>query len=397
MQHVVISEDWSPKIGGAHQWLEALYGRWGERVDVFTATACASAGVQGRAVAVGYGDDQAGDLRVRRVLHAVPSIGLDPRSWLPILRNSARIRSHVDVKGVALHCKAHFPEGLVGAFVRGFGGRQRARLVVYAHGEEVLIARSSRLLQTIATRVYTSADLVIANSENTASFIRDIAPTAAISVIHPGVDTHALAVTPDEKRRIRARLGWPEESPVVVTIGRLEPRKNVARTLCALDRLRREGADVRYVVVGTGECRSELERLIVSLNAEEWVSLAGAVDERGKREILKAADLFAMPSVRTGNVFEGFGMVFLEAAAAGLPCIAGNDGGQPEAVLDGRTGLVVDGASTDAIADGLRRLLGDEAARARMSANAVTWAASNDWQRVAEATRLAVHGAFDHE
>ena len=94
----------------------------------------------------------------------------------------------------------------------------------------------------------------------------------------------------------------------------------------------------------------------------------------------------AMPSIDEGGLIEGFGIVFLEAAAAGVPSIAGNNGGQAEAVLDGRTGRVVDGRNVEAVADAIRALIGDPAARAEMAVQCVAWAAQNDWTRVVTRT-----------
>ncbi len=92
----------------------------------------------------------------------------------------------------------------------------------------------------------------------------------------------------------------------------------------------------------------------------------GAVSDAEKKLIFAACDIHAMPSVQLGEMIEGFGIVFLEAAAAGKPSICGNIGGQAEAVLDGRTGLVVDGADLDRVADALRSLVRDRALRQRL-------------------------------
>jgi phosphatidyl-myo-inositol dimannoside synthase len=103
-----------------------------------------------------------------------------------------------------------------------------------------------------------------------------------------------------------------------------------------------------------------------------------------------------MPSVQLGEMIEGFGIVFLEAAAAGVPSICGNSGGQMEAVRDGETGIVVDGRESANIATALRQLAREPQRRAQMGRNGRVWAEGFDWQRVCartlEATRALSEG-----
>ena len=101
-----------------------------------------------------------------------------------------------------------------------------------------------------------------------------------------------------------------------------------------------------------------------------------------------------MPSVQSGSLIEGFGIVFLEAAAAGRPSVCGKIGGQSEAVLDGETGLVVDGSDEAAVAAALRRLATDAGQRARMGENGRRWAQEHDWPRTVAKTRAAIEAAL---
>jgi phosphatidylinositol alpha-1,6-mannosyltransferase len=113
------------------------------------------------------------------------------------------------------------------------------------------------------------------------------------------------------------------------------------------------------VIVGEGPARSRLERLAVRHDRAHGVVFAGAVPDQELPEYFAAADVFAMPC-RTrawGLDVEGLGTVFLQAAAVGKPAIAGRSGGTSDAVLEGTTGLLVDGRSTTAIANALLRLL----------------------------------------
>ena len=184
---------------------------------------------------------------------------------------------------------------------------------------------------------------------------------------------------------MRARLG-AGDAFVVITVGRLEARKNHRTVLGAIARLRGEGRDVRYWCVGEGETRASLVALVAANGWGDWVRLTGRVDDEERRRLVAAADLHAMPSIDEGGLIEGFGIVFLEAAAAGVPSIAGNSGGQAEAVLDGRTGRVVDGRNVEAVADAIRGLMADPQVRDEMALRCVAWAAENDWARVVART-----------
>jgi glycosyltransferase involved in cell wall biosynthesis len=97
-----------------------------------------------------------------------------------------------------------------------------------------------------------------------------------------------------------------------------------------------------------------------------------------------------MPSIRHGSMIEGFGISFMEAAATGTPSIAGNVGGQSEAVLDGRTGLVIDGSSLSEVRSALRCLTLDPALRERMGREGKKWAAANDWASIVQRTQAAI-------
>jgi phosphatidylinositol alpha-1,6-mannosyltransferase len=116
------------------------------------------------------------------------------------------------------------------------------------------------------------------------------------------------------------------------------------------------------------------------------VLFPGEVDGPTKLALYGACDMFAMPAIQVGTDVEGFGMVFIEAGACGKPCIAGNTGGQPEAVTDGETGFVVDGTSAPAVTAALERLLQDPSLRKRMGEAGRQRAETLDWPRVVQRT-----------
>lgn len=142
-------------------------------------------------------------------------------------------------------------------------------------------------------------------------------------------------------------------SPTILTVGRQYPRKNTRTLLDALPLVARRVPDVELRVAGGGPCLSALRRRARSLGIGERVTFLGAVasDRELRREYLRA-DCFCLPSLQ-----EGFGIVFLEAMAAGLPIVAGRAGAVPEVVADGEVGLLVDPRDPAEIAGALVCLL----------------------------------------
>jgi phosphatidylinositol alpha-1,6-mannosyltransferase len=191
-------------------------------------------------------------------------------------------------------------------------------------------------------------------------------------------------------RAFRDNLAWPASTVVVATVARMEPRKNQAMLINAIAELQRQGVPLAYVCAGDGEERTRLVERAHALAIGNWVRFPGAVSDHEKALILCAADIHAMPSIRHGSMIEGFGIAFIEAAAAGTPSVAGNVGGQSEAVLDGKTGLVVDGSSLPAVCSALRRLALDGALREHMGQEGKKWAAGNNWTSVVQRTRAAI-------
>ena len=145
---------------------------------------------------------------------------------------------------------------------------------------------------------------------------------------------------------------------------------------------------MRYAVIGIGEDRDYLRALAAELGVSDRVHFLGHVAPEDLPRWYNAADVAAMPNREIDGDTEGFGMVFLEAAACARPTVAGLAGGTGAAVVDGVTGLRVDGASTEAVAGALARLLGDAALAKELGEQGYARALRDfSWQRVAEKTR----------
>lgn len=193
------------------------------------------------------------------------------------------------------------------------------------------------------------------------------------SVIFPGTDpsvfTPAMAVV---------------EEPVLLTVGRLVSRKGHDAVLRVLPELKRQHPDLKYRIAGEGPERSGLEALATDLGVRDLVEFLGPVSAADLPSVYRSASIFLMPVRDEGASLEGFGIVFLEASASGLPVIAGRSGGAAEALLDGETGILVPPDDPDAILKGVRRLLLDADLRRRMGQAGRRWVENEmNWDRAA--------------
>lgn len=186
-------------------------------------------------------------------------------------------------------------------------------------------------------------------------------------VVHPGVgprpDASAVRSRAEELGR---ELGLGR-GPVVLSVGRLVARKGFDLVLRAVADLRDLYPSLTYIVAGDGPERDRLDTTARALGVAERIRMLGAVDELTKWAAYGLCDLFVMPNrLLGGRDWEGFGIVFLEAALTGRPVIAGRTGGAPEAVVEGVTGLLVDPEQPGELTGAIRRLLDDAVLRGRM-------------------------------
>jgi phosphatidylinositol alpha-1,6-mannosyltransferase len=195
-----------------------------------------------------------------------------------------------------------------------------------------------------------------------------------VTVVAPGVDVDRFVpLGPAQRAAARARLGLPEEGRLVVSLSRLVPRKGFDVVIEAAARLAPSRPDLVVAIGGSGRDRPRLEKVVARTGAP--VRFLGRVPDADMPALYGAADVFAMLCRNrwAGLEQEGFGMVFLEAAACGVPQIAGDSGGAGEAVAHEETGLVVEHPDdVDRVTAALARLLDDADLRARLGAAART-------------------------
>ncbi len=244
-----------------------------------------------------------------------------------------------------------------------------APVVQYYHANE--IGDKPRLAEFAARR----ADVVIAVSSYTAGLIKASGGEQAdIRLIPPGVE---LPVDPTPQ---------PAARPTLLTIARMnDGYKGHDVLIRALALVRERVPGALLIVVGDGPLRAGLEQLVESLELSDAVRFLGSVSDRQRDEWLRRADVFAMPSRLPGGRLagEGFGIVYLEAAAYGKPVVAGNVAGALDSVADGETGLLVDPTDPQAVADAITTLLVDRDLARRLGERGAERAASFAWPRIA--------------
>lgn len=243
---------------------------------------------------------------------------------------------------------------------------------VILHGAEVTIPGRLPLTRSLLSRVLRGAALVIcAGNYPAAEAERAARQTLPTLIIPPGVDIDRFKpLTQNEKDEVRRKLNIPTGVPLVVSVSRLVPRKGMDTLIRAALKLRETIPDVVVAIAGTGRDAKRLENLIETTGAP--VRLLGRVNDDLLPGLYGAGDVFAMlcRSRLGGLEQEGFGIVFLEAAAAGVPQVAGNSGGAADAVEDGETGVIVDPPNDpDAVALAIEELLMNEELRHEMSMN----------------------------
>ena len=349
MRHLLVTNDFPPKVGGIQSYLWELWRRLPP--DRFVVLAPRQAGHRDF--------DAAQPFRVVRAPEPV---------LLPVPGLARRIDRLADETGAGLVVlDPALPLGLVGP-------RLRRPYALVLHGAEVSVPARLPMASAALRRVVAGASLLVAAGSYPAAEAERLtgAATPPVTVVPPGVDCARFRpLRAAERMAARSSFGVPAGAPLVVSVSRLVPRKGMDVLVDAAARLAPRFPDLVVAIAGTGRDRRRLERRIARTGAP--VRLLGQVGLDHLPALYGCADVFAMLCRNrwAGLEQEGFGIVFLEAAACAVPSVAGRSGGVPDAVLHGETGLVVDHPRrADDVAGALARLLRDAAGRDRMGAAA---------------------------
>ncbi|MEV7628445.1 glycosyltransferase family 4 protein [Actinoplanes sp. NPDC089786] len=277
------------------------------------------------------------------------------------------------------------PLGLLAAGLRRDAGIERA--VAITHGHEIgwaALPGARHLLRRIArgndvvTYLTDYQRVRLGRALHGLTDLQRLAPGVDADTFHPGVDGSAM----------RAKYGLSDR-PVVVCVSRLVPRKGQDMLIRALPEIRRRAPGAALLLGGGGPYRAKLERLARDTAMAKHVVFTGSVPWPALPELYAAGDVYAMPCRTRAGGFdvEGLGIVYLEASAAGLPVVAGDSGGAPDAVIEGETGHVVGGRDVPAIAGRVAELLADPIKAKAMGTAGRSWV-EREWRWERQADRL---------
>ena len=249
------------------------------------------------------------------------------------------------------------PLGLLSRGLRRAGVKE---IVALTHGHEVWWSKVfpfTLAMKSISRQVNTLTYLGEFTRNAISKSVTKIAAQSMVKIA-PGIDTDHFS--PQDARELRNELGLTEKK-VIVSVGRLVHRKGQDILIEAMPAIIKDVPEAHILMIGEGPYRSYLENRVKALGIQERVTFIGRIQYADLPRYICVGDLFVMPSRSrlAGLEVEGLGIVYLEASACGLPVIAGDSGGAPDAVLEGQTGLVVDGTSKSEVAAAVVELLLD--------------------------------------
>ncbi|MFH8660476.1 glycosyltransferase family 4 protein [Streptomyces afghaniensis] len=370
---LIVTNDFPPRPGGIQAFLHNMALRLDpQRLVVYASTW--KRGREGVAATAAFDAEQPFTVVRDRTTMLLPTPGVTRRA-VGLLREHGC---------TSVWFGAAAPLGLMAPALRNAGAQ---RLVATTHGHEAGWAQLPAARQLLR-RIGDSTDTITYLGEYTRSRIAGaLSPQAAarMAQLPPGVDekTFHPGSGGDE---VRARLGLTDR-PVVVCVSRLVRRKGQDTLIQAMPRILAAEPDAVLLIVGGGPYEKDLRRLAHDTGVAASVRFTGPVPWAELPAHYGAGDVFAMPcrTRRGGLDVEGLGIVYLEASATGLPVVAGDSGGAPDAVLDGETGWVVHGGSPEEAADRITTLLGDAELRRRMGERGREWVEEKwRWDLLAE-------------
>ena len=341
---LLVTNDYPPRVGGIQRTLEALWKALPpERVSV---------------LAPAWEGSGAFDAAAPYAIVREPSGFMWPTPGL-----AGRLDEVVASLGVQV---VLFGDAFPLAFLGPRLARRGTPYLVAAHGFDYWLSvvpgahASIRYMTSAASRVPVMCSAFIARTVRTA-----VPRGVPVSVLHPGADLRAF--NPNQPTAdLRERLGVGDR-PLVVCVSRLVARKGQDVLISGMPRIRRRVPDATLVIVGGGPYEQRLRALASGAPAGSVV-FAGQVSEEDLPRYYAMGDVFAMPC-RTrlaGMEVEGWGNVFIEASACARPIVVGDSGGARETVVDGETGLLVDGNDVEQVADAVAGLLADPQRARRM-------------------------------
>ena len=355
---LLITNDFGPRTGGIETFVIGLLERiTGHHVTIFTSK-------QGNTDA--YDQNWSVNFGVRVIRDR-------SKILLPSLRVTLAAKKIAEANNIdVVIFGAAAPLALMSSSLRKSGVK---KIIALTHGHEVWWAKIFPFNLAIK-RIGKGVDHLTYLGEFTRQAISKALTDKSIKEmvkIAPGIDTSHFIPQPDAMQK-RKELGLLEKK-IIISVGRLVHRKGQDRLIEAMPAILQKIPNAHLLIVGEGPYKNHLEKLVKKLSLKENVTFAGRITYDNLPSYLSAADLFAMPSRSRffGLEVEGLGIVYLEASACGIPVIAGNSGGAPDAVLEGVTGFCVEGTNVAEIAAAVIEICSDAERASRMGAAGRNW------------------------
>lgn len=295
---------------------------------------------------------------------------------LPTPRVALALRKIIRTRGITTAAfGAAAPLGLLSASMKRAGVK---RSVALTHGHEVWWAKVFPF-NLLLRRIGSTVDVLTYLGEFTRSAISKALTSnaeRAMVKIAPGIDTDHFF--PTDASILRRSLGL-EDKKVIVSVGRLVHRKGQDYLIQSMPLILHQVPNAHLLLVGQGPYLEHLQKLVKEHGLESSVTFIGRVDYKELPQYLCVGDIFAMPSRSRlmGLEVEGLGIVYLEASSCGLPVLAGNSGGAPDAVKQRETGLVVSGTDEKQIASVAIELLKNSDSSKKMGLAGRQWIVNN--------------------
>lgn len=337
---MLVTNDYPPKLGGIQSYLWELWRRIPSQVVV-----------------------SASHPEAERFDAAQPNevIRLPERVLLPTPAVLRRVRQIAAARNELTFLDPVLPLGLIGP-------KLQVPYACIVHGSELTVP--ARIMRALPRYVLERAELALCAGKYPAQIVNQITQNIPVVVIPPGVDTKVFHPIDDAQREAtRVRFGLDPSRPLIVSVSRLVPRKGFDILIDALAEI---DDSVVCAIAGAGRDRRRLEERAKRRGVHTRVHFLGSVSAADLPSLYASADVFAMlcRDRWAGLEAEGFGIVFLEAGACGVPLLAGHSGGSSEAVEDGVTGFVVEPRRVSEVAARLTQLFSDDELRVQMGKSA---------------------------
>lgn len=277
-----------------------------------------------------------------------------------------------------VHALDGWPYGVIAALaILGL----KKKLIITAIGTGAVQPLYNWWKRPLMKLVYRKADQVIAVSNNTRREIIKIIPDLKINVINHGVDYEKFQI-PNSK--LQTNFKFQNLKPYILSVGALKKRKGYEYSIKAFAEIAPTFPNLKYVIVGNGPEKENTQLLITNYQLQDRIVFLENLLEEELITLYKNAELFILLPQDVGKDIEGFGLVFLEAAACGLPVVATKESSAEDAVLDGQNGILVPPQDWKAAAEAVKRIFSDSNFRKSFSERSLRFARSMSWDKVAD-------------